>query len=99
MLRPYEDLPARWKDKLREYIHEVLGKQRDTLGATDFRHTVSVRLPDGSYALFKYAFYIIDQSRQEVGVFTEHCGYHLFPLVDATFELLESEQRDIGECS
>ena len=42
--------------------------------------------PDGSQAQFLYAFAIQDPDHREIAVFTEHCGYHIFPLTDTEIE-------------
>lgn len=35
---------------------------------------------DGTFLYFEYAFYLVDKSvPNEVGIFTEHNGYHVFP--------------------
>ena len=35
---------------------------------------------DGSTASFRYAILIEAPALNEIGIFTEHCGYHIFPL-------------------
>lgn len=66
---------------VREHIRRTRGEDRDHLSAYDFPAGQSVRLrfPDGSFAFFEHAFVIEDRDRQRVAVFTEHCGYHVFP--------------------
>jgi hypothetical protein len=39
-----------------------------------------IDLPDGSSAHFRFAVVIEAPDLGEVGIFTEHCGYHIFPL-------------------
>ncbi len=51
---------------------------------------LSIRFPDGSYILFRYALAIVDEPSREVAVFTEHCRYHVFPLGDAEVEVLRA---------
>lgn len=80
------DLPPRWLDKLKTYIREELKQDRERLGASDFRGSVIINFPDGSFALFKYAFHLLDREHNEVAVFTEHCGYHIFPPGDLRIE-------------
>ncbi len=60
------------------------------LRAEDFKSRRSVRLafPDGSTALFRYAFLAADEERRELAVFTEHCGHHVFPLGELAYSLL-----------
>ena len=43
-------------------------------------HSVNVTFDDGSTASFRYAILIEAPELNEVGIFTEHCGYHIFPL-------------------
>jgi hypothetical protein len=42
-----------------------------------------VRLMDGSTMQFRYAFHLVRKSDHALAIFTEHCGYHVFPLHDA----------------
>lgn len=77
--------------------------QRRVLSSIDYRRAISVfgsnvqlNFEDGSYALFKYAFYLVDKESNEIAVFTEHCGYHIFPLSGTTIKLLESKRSEVG---
>jgi hypothetical protein len=58
------------------------GEDRDQLSALDFstRQSVHLRFDDGSFALFRYAFAVLDEACEQCMVFTEHCGYHVFPV-------------------
>lgn len=78
----HDDLPDRWKTKLAEWIRRCTDDRRERLGASDFActHSVSLTFEDGSTAMFKYAILIEAPEFNEIGVFTEHCGYHIFPL-------------------
>ncbi|WP_395737382.1 hypothetical protein [Prosthecobacter sp.] len=73
-----QDLPARWQARLLEHLRR---KGRDRLGAEDFPGgtTLVLRFEDESEVRFQYAFAIHDESLGEIGMFTEHCGYHVFP--------------------
>jgi hypothetical protein len=90
-----EDLPLRWAEKLETYLRDNGIADRNHLLATDFRHHLKINLDDGSFVFFNYAFYLLDRELNEVGVFTEHCGYHVFPLLGAQLELFESKWTDI----
>jgi hypothetical protein len=81
-------VPEHWKQLLRQYVREKCGEERDHLSSADFPADQCVHLsfPDGSHALFRYAFVVKDSVSGEVAVFTEHCGYHVFPLGDAEIE-------------
>ena len=85
-------VPESWRPRLRQYLRDRRGDERDRLSAGDFSpgQSVSIRFHDGSYVLFRYAFAIRDEGAGEVIVFTEHCGYHVFPLGDAEVEELRS---------
>ena len=71
-------IPDYWKSLVRAHILRTRGVDRDSLGASDFPNDRSVRVewPDKSFAVFRHAFFLRDEARQEVGVFTEHCGYY-----------------------
>ena len=70
-----DDLPERWKKKLKAYLkHE----KRETLECGDFDYTkVIVKYEDGSRCEYNYSFVIPAPEFDEIGVFTEHCGYHI----------------------
>lgn len=79
-----------------EWIAELsakLDRPRETLLAEgrlrvdDFNDTLKITLMDGSYAVFKYAFAIASEEKQAIAVFTEHCGYLVFPLAEATIHV------------
>jgi hypothetical protein len=92
------DLPEPWAKKLKAHLRDEFGADRDHLSATDFsiNQNLKINFEDGSSAFFRYAFYLLDRELDEVAVFTEHCGYHIFPLLGTQFELLESKWTDDG---
>lgn len=92
------EIPDRWQDRVRQHLRNTAGEDRDHLLAIDFAPGRSVRLgfPDGSYALFRYAFFLRDEALNEVAVFTEHCGYHFFPAAELEAELFESVWEGSG---
>jgi hypothetical protein len=93
----HEDLPERWTDNLQAYLREEHDSDRDQLSAADFRSNhVKISFQDGSFAVFRFAFYRLDRELNEVAVFTEHCGYHIFPLHGTRLEVLESKWTDVG---
>ncbi len=81
-MRP-NDLPERWKDKLQKHLIAI-GSKYKTLGAGDFPSDKLVRInfEDESKVEFRYAFIINAPELQEICVFTEHCGYHIFHSYD-----------------
>lgn len=97
------DLPQRWTERLARYTDERRGpdhEHRGELRAEDFsgRSLVRLEFPDGSRALFHYAFFIVAPEWNELAVFTEHCGYHVFPSRGLHFERVETGgERPPGE--
>ena len=75
-----EDLPKRWQVKLDEHLAKK-SNYWDPLGAEDFPANTAIKLtfPDGSTAQFNYALLLKAPELKEVALFTEHCGYHIFP--------------------
>lgn len=75
----HNDLPERWKIKLQEYLAQKSSKYK-TLGASDFPTDtlIQIHFEDGSKAEFRYTLIIEAPDFQEIGLFTEHCGYHIF---------------------
>ncbi len=84
-------VPDEWKPRLRAYLWRKCGEDRDRLSASDFsaRQSVLVHFPDGSFALFRNAFAIPDEAGRAVMVFTEHCGYHVFPVGPDEVEVVQ----------
>jgi hypothetical protein len=74
----HNDLPERWKAKLQDYLIQK-GSKYKTLGTSDFPNaTVILQFEDDSRAEFKYAFILEAPEFEEISLFTEHCGYHIF---------------------
>ncbi len=79
----YDDLPERWKAKLQQHVATTGGGEFRGLSASCFSsNVVAITFEDDSKVEFRYAFVIEAPEMREVGVFTEHCGYHLFPLYE-----------------
>lgn len=78
----HEDLPLRWKEKIKEWLKSQGEEQRDELNASDFyaNSVAKLKFEDDSFAEFYYPIIIEAPELNEVGVFTEHCGYHIFNL-------------------
>jgi hypothetical protein len=66
---------------------------QDDLFAGDFPANQELKLtfPDKSTAHFRYAFFVISTPRRQLAVFTEHCGYHVFPAVETVVERITRE--------
>jgi hypothetical protein len=66
----FNNLPKHWQD----YI-----KKNNWFDLSQFNSFVSIQFEDGSNMFFNYAFLVRDEQREEIAVFTEHCGYYVFP--------------------
>ena len=88
-MRP-NDLPERWKAKLQNHLIAI-GSKYKTLDAGDFPSDKLVRInfEDESKVEFRYAFTINAPELQEICVFTEHCGYHIFQSYDELNVVIE----------
>jgi len=84
-----------WAEELANHLGRSAEDIRNEgLEAGDFRvgSRVEIRFPDRSFARFRSAFAVISEARQQVGVFTEHCGYLVFPLVPE-MEIVQSQRQ------
>lgn len=89
------EIPARWVDAVRAHVRATRGEERDHLLAFDFPGgCVRLGFEDGSYAFFRYAFHLRDETMREVAVFTEHCGYHFFPAAGVEVEVLRTVRME-----
>ena len=63
------------------------------LGAGDFKgdESVELELADGSTLSLRYAFAVMDVQQRLVGIFTEHCGYYCFAMVDLRLTELKGQ--------
>lgn len=72
-----------WAEELAATLRRSVDAIRaDGLSAYDFPSgsELHVKLMDGSTLRFRHAFHVIRESEHALAVFTEHCGYHIFPL-------------------
>lgn len=74
-----------WSDELGVHLGCSAAEVRERFGALLCfpPETVRIELMDGSSAEFKYAFFIASDTKRAIAVFTEHCGYHVFPCHEA----------------
>lgn len=72
---------------------------RNGLSIRDFQSNAEVELQfaDKSHAKFNFAFFIASREKNAVAVFTEHCGYHVFPYVDTT--VVSTNRETFGACA
>jgi len=63
------------------------------LGALDFKidESIELTLADGSTMSLRYAFAVFDEAQRLVGIFSEHCGYFCFSMVDLTLTELKGD--------
>jgi hypothetical protein len=74
-----------WSDELGAHLGCPSGDVRERPEAV-MRfplETVRMELMDGSAVEFRCAFFIVSKTKKAVAVFTEHCGYHVFPYHEA----------------
>jgi len=76
----HEDLPERWKFKVIEWLKTQGEESRAELSAQDFfsNSVAKLKFEDDSSAEFFYPIVIEAPELNEVAIFTEHCGYHIF---------------------
>jgi hypothetical protein len=73
-----------WKAWLKQYCQEISDGKRNELECTDFGNRIAISFEDGSGVTFKHALAVKNEERRELAVFTEHNGYHVFPLESIT---------------
>lgn len=73
-------------------------KQRG-LSVYDFTSNdkVEVLLEDGSSVNLKYAFYVECPEKGVIAVFSEHCGYYLFPYLGTTVRIAPQTWVEVDE--
>jgi len=64
------------------------------LGALDFKldESVELELADGSTMFLRYAFAVMDEQQRAVAIFSEHCGYFSFGMVDLVLTEVKGDQ-------
>ncbi len=87
----HADLPERWKKRLIQWIRQFSDHHRTELSAADFpmSYQIAMRFVDDSQAQFDHAIAIEEPLLDEIGIFTEHCGYHVFPLAGTHIARIE----------
>ena len=83
-----EYLPEHWQVNVREHLRNR-GSRFNEPSIADFTHDLRITFEDGSNAFFKWAFSIADESKREVAVFTEHCGYNIYPFCISRLETID----------
>lgn len=83
-----KNLPEHWQENLREYLRNRDSRFNEP-SLADFTNDLRIAFDDRSSAFFRYAFFIADKEKNEVAVFTEHCGYHIYPFCIASLETID----------
>lgn len=90
-----------WAEELATTLKTTVEKIR--AGEIDFFSlpltTVHVKLMDGSFVEFRHSFFVVSEPKRAIAIFTEHCGYHVFPFHEARVYSEGSliyEQRFLG---
>ena len=86
------ELPDRWQRAIADYLGRP-GSLYKQISLADFADDLKLVFEDGSNSFFKDAFYLVDAGSKEVAVFTEHCGYHIFPFCIETIEVIDDEGK------
>jgi hypothetical protein len=89
-----EQLLSDWAEELSQRLSRPVEQIRSQgLGASDFPtgESLHIKLIDGSFVQFEYAFHVVNPAKFAIAVFTEHCGYHLFPFHEAVVSRVVSE--------
>lgn len=90
-------LLSEWAEELSQHLgrsaHQI---RHEGLGAADFPASSSlhIKLMDGSFVQFESAFHVVNPKKYAIAVFTEHCGYHVFPIHDAVVTRITGECRN-----
>ena len=80
--RMADEVLEEWASDVAAVVGRSVEQIRESgLSAGDFPldHDLRITLMDGSFVHFKYAIAVPNQRKRAIAVFTEHCGYHVFP--------------------
>lgn len=83
-------LPSHWQENVEEYLTRP-GAEYNQISVADFNADIRIKFEDGSNAFFENAFYLPDTEVQEIAIFTEHCGYHVFPFCISSLETIDKQ--------
>jgi hypothetical protein len=80
-----KQIESEWASELAVYfeknVEDIAQKIRPWLAFPS--GTLRIELMDGSLVEFQCAIYIASEPKKAIGVFTEHCGNHIYPYHDA----------------
>jgi hypothetical protein len=89
-MRWLEYLPSHWQRNVDKYLSRPEAEYRQ-ISLADLLNDLRITFEDDSTAYFYYAFYLSDPETKEVAVFTEHCGYHVFPYFIKSLETINRQ--------
>ena len=77
--------------RLGRSVTEILD---EGLGVGDFKldESIELKLGDGSTMCLRCAFAVIDAQQRVVGIFSEHCGYFCYGMVDLELRELKGNK-------
>ncbi|WP_423935777.1 hypothetical protein [Comamonas sp. 23] len=89
-----QQLVTEWAEDLAPVLGRSVEEiQQKGLGAADFpsNGSLHIKLMDGSFVQFEHAFHVVNAQKFAIAVFTEHCGYHVFPFHEAEVSRIQRE--------
>lgn len=80
-----QQIEAGWAEELASYYGRALEEVADKIRPWFLlpTGTIKIELMDQSCVEFRYAIFIVSDSKRAIAVFTEHCGNHLYPYHEA----------------
>ena len=83
-----------WEQELAHHLGRSVQEIRSKgLDASDFssNECLHIQLADGSFVQFEYAFHVVNAEKFAIAVFTEHCGYFVFPIHSSVVSRIQRE--------
>lgn len=80
-----------WIEKFSEGRADKSGKPV-YLECSDFNGVVDLKFEDGSSMHLEHALFATDEDRQEIAVFTEHMGYHVYSMDEVVWNYKRYER-------
>lgn len=96
-----QQLVTEWAEDLAPVLGRSVEEiQHKGLCAADFpsNDSLHIKLMDGSFVQFEHAFHVVNAQKFAIAVFTEHCGYHVFPFHEAEVSRIQREVLFVQEC-
>lgn len=91
---------SEWEKELSEHLGRPVDELYSRgLCATDFptNESLHIKLMDGSFVQFEYAFHVVNAEKFAIAVFTEHCGYFVFPFHEAVVSRIKRDVLYVQE--